>query len=460
MTIRTRFAPSPTGYLHIGGARTALFNYLFSRHHGGQFLLRIEDTDKARSTDAAVKQILESLDWLGLNPDEPPVLQSSREARHAEVARELLASGHAYEAYDTAEELAAMRAAAEAEKRSFRYDGRRWRDGTATPPLGIAPVIRIKAPLTGEMHVPDLVQGDVRVGYTELDDLIILRSDGSPTYLHAVVVDDHDMGITHVIRGDDHLTNTFRQCLIYDAMGWKRPEFAHIPLIHGADGAKLSKRHGAVSVLDFRTQGLLPEAVCNYLLRLGWGHGDEEFLTRERAIDLFDLPGVGRAASRMDYAKLSHLNGLWMRQTAPERLTAEVVGRLGLGTASPAAARVAALVPDLAPRARNLVELAEQARFVVDMPAMDAKAAAALDATARTRLPALAEALAATDWSREALETTLRAQADILGIKLKDLAQPLRAALTGSLQSPPLDATLVALGREESLARIEAALAA
>ncbi len=458
MTIRTRFAPSPTGYLHIGGARTALFNYLFSRHHGGQFLLRIEDTDKARSTEAAVAQILESLDWLGLTPDEPPVLQSSREARHAEIARALLADGHAYEAYDTPEELAAMRAEAEAQKRSFRYDGRRWREG-APPPPGIAPVIRIKAPLAGEMLVPDLVQGDVRVGYAELDDLILLRSDGSPTYLHAVVVDDHDMGITHVIRGDDHLTNTFRQCLIYDALGWDRPAFAHIPLIHGADGAKLSKRHGAVSVLDFREQGLLPEAVCNYLLRLGWGHGDEEFLTRERAIDLFDLPGVGRAASRMDYAKLSHLNGLWIRQAAPDRLVAEVLGRLGLPPSSTAAGRVAALVPDLAPRARNLVELAEQATFVVAMPVLDAKAAAALDTAGRAHLPALAQALDATDWSRTALEAALREQAEFLGVKLKDLAQPLRAALTGSLQSPPLDATLVALGREESLARIVAALA-
>ncbi len=455
MTIRTRFAPSPTGYLHIGGARTALFNYLFSRHHGGEFLLRIEDTDRARSTDAAVAQILESLDWLGLNPDEPPVLQSSREARHAEVARDLLARGLAYAAYDTPEALAAMRAAAEAQKRSFRYDGSRWRDG-APPPHGIAPVIRIKAPASGEMLVPDLVQGEVRVGYAELDDLILLRSDGTPTYLHAVVVDDHDMGITHVIRGDDHLTNTFRQCLIYDALGWDRPAFAHIPLIHGADGAKLSKRHGAVSVLDFRDQGLLPEAVCNYLLRLGWGHGDEEFFSRERAVELFDLPAVGRAASRMDYAKLSHLNGLWIRSTPPERLVAEVLARLGLAPQDPAAARVALLIPDLAPRAKNLVELAEQARFVVAMPAMEPKAASALDDAARARLAVLAKALDATDWSRTALEAALRDQAEVMQVKLKDLAQPLRAALTGSLQSPPMDATLVALGRAESLARIGA----
>jgi len=457
MTVRTRFAPSPTGYLHIGGARTALFNALYARHHGGTYLLRIEDTDKARSTQAAIDQILESLAWLGLSPDEPPVLQSTREPRHAEVARALLAAGRAYAAYDTPAELAAMRAAAEAEKRTFRYDGSRWRDGGATPPEGIAPVIRIKAPREGEMTVPDLVQGEVRVAHAELDDLIILRSDGTPTYLHAVVVDDHDMAITHVIRGDDHLTNTFRQCLIYDAMGWERPEFAHIPLIHGADGAKLSKRHGAVSVLDFREQGFLPEALCNYLLRLGWGHGDEEVFSPERAIELFDLPGVGRAASRMDYAKLSHLNGVWMRQAAPARLTQDALARLGLDPASPEAARVAALVPDLAPRAKNMADLAEQARFVVAMPAMDAKAAAALDETARARLPPLADALAATDWSREALEAALRAHAEATGQKLKDLAQPLRAAITGSLQSPPLDATLVALGREEALRRISAA---
>src|SRR3984957_10556787 len=328
MTVRARFAPSPTGLLHIGSARTALFNYLFARHHGGEFLLRIEDTDRERSTEAATKVILEGLEWLGITPDQPPVFQSTRIARHAEVARQMLASGHAYLCYCTADELRQMREEAVAEGRSPRYDGR-WRDrDPAEAPHGVAPAIRLKAPRDGDTVVEDLVQGPVRVANAELDDMIILRSDGTPTYLHAVVVDDHDMAITHVIRGDDHLTNTFRQVQIYNAMGWETPHFAHIPLIHGADGAKLSKRHGAVSVLEFREQGFLPEALCNYLLRLGWGHGDAEFLARDEQIALFTLEGVGRGASRMDYAKLTHLNGLWLRGADDARLTRDVLARL------------------------------------------------------------------------------------------------------------------------------------
>jgi glutamyl-tRNA synthetase len=313
MTIRVRFAPSPTGLLHIGGVRTALFNYLFAKHHGGEFLLRIEDTDKARSTPQAVQVILDGLAWLGLDHDGQTVFQSAREARHVEVARQLLAEGKAYYCYCTPDELREMREAAQAAGKPPRYDGS-WRDrNPAEAPPGISPAIRLRAPQTGETVLEDLVQGSVRVGNAELDDMILLRSDGTPTYLHAVVVDDHDMGITHVIRGDDHLTNTFRQIQIFNACGWDLPNFAHIPLIHGADGAKLSKRHGAVSVLEFREQGFLPEALCNYLLRLGWGHGDAEFLTRAEQIELFDLGGVGRAASRMDYAKLTHLNGQWLR---------------------------------------------------------------------------------------------------------------------------------------------------
>ena len=283
MTVRTRFAPSPTGLLHIGGARTALFNYLFARHHGGQFLLRIEDTDRARSTQQAVDVILQGLAWLQLDPDEAPVFQSTRAARHAEVARRLVEEGRAYRCYSTADELREMRERAVAEGRPPRYDGR-WRDrDPSDAPAGASPAIRLRVPQDGETVIDDLVQGQVRVANAELDDMIILRSDGTPTYLHAVVVDDHDMDITHVIRGDDHLTNTFRQAQIFDALGWKRPHFAHIPLIHGADGAKLSKRHGAVSVLEFEAQGFLPEALCNYLLRLGWGHGDAEILSRDEA---------------------------------------------------------------------------------------------------------------------------------------------------------------------------------
>jgi len=463
MSVRTRFAPSPTGFLHIGGARTALFNALFARRHGGQYLLRIEDTDRQRSTQEAVQQILDSLDWLGLSPDEPPVMQSEREARHVEIAHALLAMGRAYYAYDTAEELQQMRERAMAEGRPPRYDGR-WRDrDPSEAPAGVTGAIRIKAPREGETVVADLVQGEVRVANTELDDMIILRSDGTPTYLHAVVVDDHDMAITHVIRGDDHLTNTFRQCMVYDAMGWKRPHFAHIPLIHGADGAKLSKRHGAVSVLEFREQGFLPEAVCNYLMRLGWGHGDEEVIPRERAVKIFDVDGIGRAASRMDYAKLTHLNGVYLRQADDDRLTREVLERLAkrtVGFGTEGAERIRLLMPDLKERAKNLEELAGAAAFAAHdgPPPMEAKAAALLTADAKARLADLAVFL--TDlpgWERQDLEQWLRDYADVKGVKLGQVAQPLRIALTGSTQSPPIDAVLFALGRAEVMNRILAA---
>ncbi len=457
MPVRTRFAPSPTGLLHIGSARTALFNFLFARHHGGEYLLRIEDTDRERSTEAATRVILDGLDWLGLRPDAPPVFQSTREQRHAEVAQELLTHGLAYRAYDTQEELAAMREQARAEGRAPRYDGR-WRDrDRSEAPPGVAPAIRLKAPREGETVVHDLVQGEVRVANAELDDLIILRSDGTPTYLHAVVVDDHDMAITHVIRGDDHLTNTFRQVQIYRAMGWETPQFAHLPLIHGPDGAKLSKRHGASSVLEFREAGYLPEALCNYLLRLGWGHGDAEVLSRDEAIRLFDLDGVGRAASRIDYAKLLHLDGIWLRRTDDARLVRETCERLGMPMDSPAAVRIAALIPGLKERARTLVELAASARFLVERPAPDAKAAALLTPEARAMLAELAPRLAKTDFTATALDAALRRFAEETGRKLGQVAQPLRAALTGSTTSPPIDATLAALGREESLSRLAGA---
>jgi len=457
MTVRTRFAPSPTGLLHIGGARTALFNYLFARHHGGQFLLRVEDTDRERSTDAATQVIIEGLDWLGLNPDEAVVYQSTRHARHTEVA---LAAGRAYRCYLSPAELTAMRDAAAAEKRPFRLHSP-WRDrDPAEAPTDIKPVIRLRAPRDGETIVPDLVQGDVRVANTELDDMIILRSDGSPTYLHAVVVDDHDMGITHVIRGDDHLTNTFRQIQVYQANGWDLPQFAHIPLIHGADGAKLSKRHGAVSVLEFREQGFLPEALCNYLLRLGWGHGDAEILDRDEAIKLFDIADVGRAASRMDYAKLTHINAHYIRQADDARLTADVAARLGV-TDPAVIARIQTLMPGLKERARMLPELAASAKFLsLTLPiAFDAKAQALLTDDSRTMLAGIADALEASDFSIEAINAVLHATAEATGRKLGQVAQPIRAALTGSTTSPPIDATLVALGRDEALARIRAAAA-
>jgi glutamyl-tRNA synthetase len=441
-----------------------LFNYLFARHHGGAFLLRIEDTDRERSTAEATQVILEGLDWLGLSPDEPPLFQSTRMARHAEVAHAMLAAGHAYRCWCTADELREMREKAIAEGRPPRYDGR-WRDrDPAEAPPGVPPVIRLKAPRIGETVVDDLVQGHVRVANAELDDMIILRSDGTPTYLHAVVVDDHDMAITHVIRGDDHLTNTFRQIQVYQAMGWALPRFAHIPLIHGADGAKLSKRHGAVSVLEFRQQGFLPEALCNYLLRLGWGHGDAEVLDRDEAIRLFDLDGVGRAASRMDYAKLTHLNGVWLRQADDERLTSDVLDRLtgqpGLTLDEITAARVRALMPGLKERAKTLVELADSAAFLARTPPFpfDAKAAALLTPEARLMLRDLAVALGETAFSLEGLNETLRAFAERVGKKLGQVAQPLRAALTGSTISPGIDATMAALGRDEVLARIKAAV--
>jgi glutamyl-tRNA synthetase len=464
MTVRTRFAPSPTGLLHIGGARTALFNFLFARHHGGAFLLRIEDTDRERSTQEAVDVILQGLAWMALTPDEPPVFQSARAARHAEVVEQLLATGHAYRCYATPEELRHMREQAAAEKRPPRYDGR-WRDrDPAEAPPGVAPAIRLRAPRDGETIVDDLVQGPVRVANAELDDMIILRGDGTPTYLHAVVVDDHDMNITHVIRGDDHLTNTFRQVQIYDALGWDKPRFAHIPLIHGADGAKLSKRHGAVSVLEFEREGFLPEALCNYLLRLGWGHGDAEIISRNEAIALFDLPAVGRAASRMDYAKLTHLNGIYIRQADDDHLTTDVVRRLQneprLVLDDAAVQRIRTLMPGLKERAKTLVDLAAGAAFLartLPLP-FDAKAAALLTGDAKETLRAVANSLAATDFTVPAIDAALRAYADAAGKKLGQVAQPLRAALTGSTVSPGIDATLAALGRAEALARIAAAV--
>ncbi len=459
MTVRTRFAPSPTGLLHIGGARTALFNYLFSRHHGGEFLLRVEDTDRARSTAAFKDAILDSLDWMGLERDAPEIYQSTRAARHAEVAHAMLETGHAYRCWSTPEEIAAARDRARVEGRPLRYDSP-WRDRTD----GEGPyVIRLRAPREGETVVQDGVQGQVRVGNAELDDMIILRSDGTPTYQHAVVVDDHDMGITDVIRGDDHLTNTFRQVQVYLANGWDVPNFAHVPLIHGPDGAKLSKRHGAASVTDFRDAGYLPEGLCNYLLRLGWGHGDAEVLDRAAAITLFDLGGIGQSPSRMDYKKLDNLNGVWLRGADDGRLTRDVVERLdarGLPGAD-AAGRIGLLMPGLKERAKTLVELADSAAFLarsVPLP-MDAKAAALLTGDARAMVRELAVELGQTDFSGPALDAALRAFAERTGRKLGQVAQPLRAALTGSTTSPGIDATLAALGRDESLARLHAAAA-
>ncbi len=463
MTVRTRFAPSPTGLLHIGNARAALFNFLYARHHGGQFLLRIEDTDRERSTQKAVDVIFDGLKWMGITADAEPVFQSTRVERHKEVALQLLEAGKAYKCFCTPEELKQMREQAMAEGRPPRYNGM-WRDrDPSEAPPGAPYAVRIKADHEGETVIEDLVQGEVRVANAELDDMIILRSDGTPTYQHAVVVDDHDMDITHVIRGDDHLTNTFRQLMIYRAMGWDQPRFAHLPLIHGPDGAKLSKRHGAQSVVEFRDEGYLPEALCNYLLRLGWGHGDAEILSRDEQIRLFDLDGVGRSPSRMDYTKLTHVNAVYLREADDERLTNDVMerltGREGVDTGPVTRERVLKLMPGLKERARTLVELADNAAFLGRQVPLtfDAKAQKHLTPEARAMLGELARALAVVEpFEAEQIDAALRLFAETYGHKLGQVAQPLRAALTGTTTSPGIDATVAALGRDEVLARIGA----
>jgi glutamyl-tRNA synthetase len=460
MSVMVRFAPSPTGFLHIGGARTALFNWLFARHHEGKFLLRIEDTDRLRSTPEAVSAIIDGLDWLGLGWDGEIVHQFERAPRHAEIARQLLAEGRAYYCYCTPAELEAMRERARAEKRSVRYDGT-WRDrNPSEAPPGVAPAIRLKAPQQGSTTIHDLVQGEVTVANGELDDLIILRADGTPTYNLSVVVDDHDMGITHVIRGDDHLNNAFRQKQIYDALGWAVPEFAHVPLIHGPDGAKLSKRHGALGVDAYRELGYLPEALRNYLLRLGWSHGDDEIISTEQAIEWFDIDAVGRAPARFDFAKFDNLNGHYIRAAEDHRLIALVAPRLekALGQPLPDTQleRLRKAMPELKLRPKTLVELAANARFlVIPRPIRpDDKAAKVLTSDARRLLADLLERLGGVEWQPEHLEDEIRAFAEQKGTKLGSIAQPLRAALTGSLASPGIFVVMQALGQEESLGRI------
>ncbi len=460
MSVVVRFAPSPTGFLHIGGARTALFNWLYARHHGGKFLLRIEDTDRVRSTPEAVSAIIDGLDWLGLAWDGEIVHQSVRASRHAEVARHLLAAGRAYYCYCTPAELEAMRERARAEKRSVRYDGT-WRDrDPSEAPAGIAPAIRLKAPQHGSTTISDNVQGEVTVANTELDDLIILRADGTSTYNLSVVVDDHDMAVTHVIRGDDHLNNAFRQKQIYDALGWTVPEFAHVPLIHGPDGAKLSKRHGALGVDAYRELGYLPEALRNYLLRLGWSHGDDEIISTEQAVQWFDIDAVGRAPARFDFAKLDNLNGHYIRAAEDRRLVALVAPRLENLVGKPLTdielGRLREAMPELKLRPKTLAELAANARFLIaPRPIrLDDKAARLLTPDARHLLADLIDRLRTPEWQPERLEDEIRSFADQKGTKLGSVAQPLRAALTGSLASPGIFLVMKILGREESLGRI------
>jgi glutamyl-tRNA synthetase len=462
----TRFAPSPTGYLHIGGARTALFNWLYAKHTGGKMLLRIEDTDQARSTEGAILAILDGLRWLELDWDGEPVYQLARAERHRAIAEQLLAEGKAYRCYASAEELQEMRERARAEGRAPGYDGTwRHRDPSEAP-SGIEPAIRFKAPREGETVIEDRVQGRVVFANKELDDLVILRSDGSPTYNLSVVVDDHDMGITHIIRGDDHLTNAARQSQIYKALGWETPVFAHVPLIHGPDGAKLSKRHGALGVDAYRAMGYLPAALRNYLVRLGWSHGDYEIMSTEKMIEWFDLDAIGRSAARFDFVKLENLNGHYLREMSD----AEIVLRLKalvpeLPDGSALAARIGAegwkklerAMPGLKERAKTLVELLDSATFLfAKRPlALDEPAAKLLDAQGRDMIAQLLLRLEAVEpWATKELEAAVRSFADEAGRKLGKVAQPLRAALTGKSTSPGIFDVLDVLGREESLARL------
>ena len=466
LPVVTRFAPSPTGFLHIGGARTALFNWLYARKHGGRMLLRIEDTDRERSTEAAVAAILDGLSWLGLDWDGEPISQFSRAARHREVAEQMVAQGNAYYCYATAQELDEMREKARAEGRPPRYDGR-WRDrDPADAPVGASGVIRLKAPQEGETFVDDQVQGQVRFPNKDLDDLVLLRSDGTPTYMLAVVVDDHDMGVTHVIRGDDHLTNAGRQTLIYRALGWEVPVMAHIPLIHGADGAKLSKRHGALGADAYRAMGFLPEALRNYLVRLGWAHGDDEIMSMEQMTDWFGFEGMNKGAARFDIVKLEALNGHYIRHAGDAYLVSRMLDIIHLVEGGEDMARqltaekndqLVQAMPGLKERAKTLLELIDGSRFLfAHRPlVMDEKAAALLDEGGREAIAGLIPVLEGVeDWSPASVEAAVRRFAEAQGVKLGKAAQPLRAALTGKLVSPPVFDVLAVLGREESLARL------
>ncbi|MCC7347877.1 MAG: glutamate--tRNA ligase [Variibacter sp.] len=465
-SVVTRFAPSPTGFLHIGGGRTALFNWLYARRHGGKMLLRIEDTDRERSTEAAIEAIFDGLRWLGLQWDGEPVFQHTRAERHREVALQLLAQGHAYRCYATPEELTSMREAARREGRARLYDGR-WRDrDPSEAPAGAKYVVRLKAPLTGETVIEDQVQGRVVWQNEHLDDMILLRSDGAPVYNFAVVVDDHDMGVTHIVRGDDHLTNAARQSQVYDALGWRVPVMAHIPLIHGPDGSKMSKRHGALGVEAYRAMGYLPAGMRNYLVRLGWAHGDQEIFSTDEMIAAFDLPQIGRAPARFDFAKLESINGHYVRHSADADLLAAIDDLLphiegGVALAArltPALRRTfLAALPHLKERAKTLLDVLDGARFLLaerPIPVED-KARTLLTPEARGMIADLHGLLAASaTWTAPDLEAAVRAYAENKALKLGAVAQPLRAALTGRTTSPGIFDVLIVLGRDESLGRL------
>ena len=459
----TRFAPSPTGYLHIGGARTALFSWAYARKMGGKMLLRIEDTDRERSTEAAVTALLDGLTWLGVLWDGEPLFQFARGARHAEIAHELIKAGHAYFCYCSPEELSQMREEARAAGKPPRYNGY-WRDrDPAEAPKGVAPVIRVKSPQTGEIVVHDHVQGKVVFKAENLDDFIILRSDGTPTYMLAVVVDDHDMEVTHIIRGDDHLTNAARQIVIYNGMGWDVPEMAHIPLIHGPDGAKLSKRHGALGVDAYRKLGYLPEALRNYLSRLGWSHGDSEIFSTAQMVEWFSLDELNKGAARFDFVKLESVNGHYIRVGEPARLygvmlsTAREIGRDsdydGLNANRDT---VLAALPELQPRAKTVLELIELAQFIYAARPLPIETAAAEHlAGSKDLLSDMAAILGGlNDWSVPAIDAAARIYAENKGLKLGKVAQPLRAALTGRTVSVGIFEVMILIGKDETLARI------
>lgn len=464
--IVARFAPSPTGFLHIGGARTALFNWLLARSLGGKYVLRIEDTDRARSTDEAIDAILDGLAWLGLDADDKPLFQFERQARHQEVVEELLAGGQAYRCYCTPEELQAMRESAEAEGRPPIYDGR-WRDrDPAEAPAGVEPAIRLRTTNDGETVIDDKVQGEVTFQNANLDDLIILRSDGTPTYNLAVVVDDHDMHVTHVLRGVDHLTNAARQTQIYRAMGWPEPVFAHVPLIHGADGAKLSKRHGALGVEAYRAMGFLPAALKNYLVRLGWSHGDQEIFSEAEMIAAFGFDGLGKSPSRFDVAKLEDMNGHYIRQTPDAELVEHIRvlfddlddgPALAAGFAAVGYDRLEGLMPAIKERAKTLLDLIDNARFLIaERPlAYDEKAAKLLQGEAKTRLADVLPVFEAlSEWTAASVETAIKEHTQTHGLKLGQIAPPLRAALAGRSISTPIYDLIAALPREEAVGRL------
>ncbi len=456
MSVVVRFAPSPTGYLHIGGARTALFNYLFAKHNGGKFLLRIEDTDKERSTAAAIDAILQGLDWLGLSYDDNYVLQSKNIQRHKEVAQKLLENDQAYLCYTAAEELEEMRAQAEAKKEVFRFKSP-WRDKAQSQASSVKPVIRIKAPLEGEMVIRDLVQGEIRVKNSELDDLVMLRSDGTPTYMMAVVVDDHDMGITHIIRGDDHLTNAFRQKVIYQAMNWNVPEFAHIPLIHGADGAKLSKRHGATSVIDYKDMGYLPEAMRNYLLRLGWSHGDAEIISDAQAIEWFNLEKIGKSPSRFDFAKLKSINKHYIKEKDERDLLEMVLSSWSSEVTQAEKDRTLRAIKFVKERAELVGDLTKSLEVYRDnFSAKFGEAEQNLIAEKKSLLADLYKVFSElNDWSHDGVKNSLNSFATEKNIKIKDFGPVLRIVLTfSSASAGGIFDVVEILGKNEVTTRI------